>query len=353
MIYTTLGRSGLKVSELCFGTMGLGEDWNWGADRQTSLQLLEKFAEAGGNFIDTANLYTDGTSEKIIGEFIQADRDSFVIATKYTLADNRPGIKSVLDGGRGNVNGTGNNRKNLLRSLNNSLKRLKTDYVDVLYLHIWDALTPVDEVMSALDDVVSRGLVHYIAISDTPAWVVSRAQTMAELRGWAQIHALQIEYSLLQRTPERELIPMAMELGLTITPWAPLAGGALTGKYLRGEKGRLPANSKRLGPREEAITREVVRIAELYGVPPGLVALRWTMQQGFKSIPVVGATNVGQLIEDLKVLDFVLEQQHVNELNTISEIDLGFPGSFFREEGVRQSVYGGYFNKIRHPGLMK
>lgn len=351
MNYTTLGRSGLKVSELCFGTMGLGKDWNWGADKKTSFELLELFAEAGGNFIDTANLYTDGTSEKIIGDFIQNDRNSFVIATKYTLADSRPGIQSVLDGGRGNVNGTGNNRKNLFRSLTESLKRLKTDYIDILYLHIWDSITPVEEVMRAFDDVVSRGLVHYVAISDTPAWVVSRAQTLAEFRGWAQIQALQVEYSLLQRTPERELIPMAIELGLTITPWAPLAGGALTGKYLRGEKGRLPANSKRLGAREEAITREVVRIADLYGVPPGLVALRWTMQQRFKSVPIVGTTNTNQLTENLKVVDFALDQQHLQELNQISEIDLGFPGAFFREDGVRQSMYGGYFNKIKNAGL--
>ncbi|MFN4299371.1 MAG: aldo/keto reductase [Thermaurantimonas sp.] len=353
MKYVTLGRSGLKVSEVCFGAMGLGQDWNWGADRQTSFELLETFANAGGNFIDTANLYTDGTSEKIIGEFIQADRDSFVIATKYTLADTRPGIKAVLDGQKGNLNGTGNNRKNLLRSLTESLKRLKTDYIDILYLHIWDHLTPIDEVMRAFDDVVSRGLVHYIAISDTPAWVVSRAQTIAELRGWAQFVALQVEYSLLQRTPERELIPMAQELGLTVTPWAPLAGGALTGKYLRGEKGRLPENSKRLSAQAEAITREVVSIANRYKVPPGAVALRWIMQQPFKSIPIVGATKVSQLNENLMVVDFTLEPEDVQHLNAISAIDLGFPGGFYREEGVRQSVYGGYFEKIEHPNLPK
>lgn len=351
MKFTTLGNSGLKVSELCFGAMGLGQDWNWGADRETSFKLLETFANAGGNFIDTANLYTDGSSEEIIGNFIHHDRDSFVIATKYTLADDRPSIHKVLQGGKGNVNGTGNNRKNLVRSLSASLKRLKTDYIDVLYLHVWDYITPIEEVMKALEDVVSRGLVHYIAISDTPAWVVSRAQTLAELRGWAQIQALQIEYSLLQRSPERELIPMARELGLTVTPWAPLAGGALTGKYIKGDKGRLPENSKRLSAQAELITREVVSIAEMYGVPPAWVALKWTMQQDFKCIPIVGATKLSQLNENLNAVDFTLAQEHVETLNKISMIDLGFPEAFYREEGVRQSVYGGYFDKIHHPKI--
>lgn len=351
MKYSTLGRSGLKVSEICFGSMGLGKDWNWGADRQSSFELLETFARAGGNFIDTANLYTDGSSERIIGEFVQGNRDSFVIATKYTLADNRPGIASVLEGGTGNVNATGNNRKNLLRSISESLKRLKTDYIDVLYLHIWDYMTPVEEVMKAFEDVVSRGIVHYIAISDTPAWVVSRAQTLAELRGWSQFVALQIEYSLLQRTPERELIPMAKEFGLTVTPWAPLAGGALTGKYLKGDKGRLPDTSKRLNTYSEMITQEVVRIAELYNVPPGVVALRWTMQQGFHSIPIVGATKLSQLKENLMAIQCTLEQEHIDELNRISAVDLGFPEAFYREEGVRQSVYGGFFNQLIHPKL--
>lgn len=351
MNYTTLGTSGLKVSSLCFGAMGLGKSWNWGADRETSFKLLETFANAGGNFIDTANIYTDGESEKIIGEFLKTERDNFVIATKYTLADSRTGIKAAIEEGKGNVNGTGNNRKNMLRSLQQSLKRLKTDYIDVFYLHIWDHLTPVEEVMRGLDDLVSRGLVHYIAISDTPAWVVSRAQMLAELRGWSQFVALQVEYSLLQRTPERELIPMARELGLTVTPWAPLAGGALTGKYLHGEKGRLPDNSRRLSPDAQTIIREVVKVAKSYGVPPSQVALRWTMQQAFKCIPIVGATKVTQLEENLNALHLTLDQKHIDLLNEVSSIELGFPGSFFREEGVKQSVYGGFFEKIEHPNL--
>lgn len=337
MNYTLLGRSGLKVSELCLGTMGFGKEWNWGADKETSFAIMETFANAGGNFIDTANRYTDGSSEKIIGEFIQPNRDHFVIATKYTLHDNLT-----------NVNASGNNRKNMMRSVEQSLKRLNTDFIDLLYLHIWDQLTPVDEVMRGLDDLVSQGKVNYIGISDTPAWVISKAQTLAELMGWSRFIALQVEYSLLQRTPERELIPMAKHFNMTVTPWAPLAGGALTGKYLKGDKGRLPENSKRLNERATTIATEVVKIAEECGVSPSHVALNFTRQQGFSSIPIVGATKVIQLEENLKSLDFTLHAEQLQRLQEVSKIELGFPGDFFNEDGVKMVTYGGFYDKIRH-----
>ncbi len=337
MNYTLLGRSGLKVSELCLGTMGFGKEWNWGADKETSFAIMETFANAGGNFIDTANRYTDGTSEKIIGEFIQPNRDHFVIATKYTLHDNLT-----------NVNASGNNRKNMMRSVEQSLKRLNTDFIDLLYLHIWDQLTPVDEVMRGLDDLVSQGKVNYIGISDTPAWVISKAQTLAELMGWSRFIALQVEYSLLQRTPERELIPMAKHFNMTVTPWAPLAGGALTGKYLKGDKGRLPENSKRLNERATTIATEVVKIAEECGVSPSHVALNFTRQQGFSSIPIVGATKITQLEENLKSLDFTLNAEQLHRLREVSKIELGFPGDFFNEDGVKMVTYGGFYDKIRH-----
>lgn len=337
MKYTLLGRSGLKVSELCLGTMGFGKEWNWGADKETSFAIMDTFAKAGGNFIDTANRYTDGTSEKIIGEFVQPNRDHFVIATKYTLHDNQT-----------NVNASGNNRKNMMRSVEQSLKRLNTEFIDLLYLHIWDQLTPVDEVMRGLDDLVAQGKVNYIGISDTPAWVISKAQTMAELMGWSRFVSLQVEYSLLQRTPERELIPMAKHYHMTVTPWAPLAGGALTGKYLKGDKGRLPDNSKRLNERATAIAREVVKIAEECGVSPSHVALNFTRQQGFSSIPIVGATRVAQLEENLKSLDFSLQAEHLQRLNEASKIELGFPGDFFNEDGVKMVTYGGFYDKIMH-----
>ncbi|MBK6823547.1 MAG: aldo/keto reductase [Saprospiraceae bacterium] len=335
MIYKLLGRSGLKVSELCLGTMGFGKEWSWGTDKETSLQILETFAQAGGNFIDTANRYTEGTSERIIGEFIQSNRDHFVVATKYTLHDNLT-----------NVNASGNNRKNMMRSVEESLKRLNTEFIDLLYLHIWDRLTPIEEVMRGLDDLVRQGKVNYIGISDTPAWVVSQAQTLAQCMGWSKFVALQMEYSLLQRTPERELIPMAAHHGLSIIPWAPLAGGALTGKYLKGDPGRIKEGSSRLNERAVAITKVVMAVAEELGVEPSHVALKWTMQQGISSIPIAGATKLSQLQENLKALDLVLEPKHLQKLNEASKIDLGFPGDFFNEEGVKTVTYGGFYNKI-------
>ena len=293
MDYTLLGRSGLKVSELCLGTMGFGTEAGWGADQSTSFQIMDAYAEAGGNFLATANIYKLGTSEKIIGEYLSNhDRDYFVVATKYSLMDNKT-----------NPNASGNNRKNMMRSVEESLKRLKTDFIDVLYLHIWDDLTPVDEIMRGLDDLVRQGKVTYIAISDTPAWIVSKSNTMAELMGWSQFIAFQVEYSLLKRDAERELIPVADHYGMTVTPWAPLAGGALTGKYLKGDKGRLPAHSNRLNERSEQITKEVVSIAESMGVPPAHVALQWTRKHPSSCIPIVGATKLEQLKENLALLD--------------------------------------------------
>src|ERR1700744_5217635 len=324
MKYKLLGRSGLKVSELCLGTMGFGAEGGWGADKETSFAIMDTFANAGGNFFDTANIYKLGTSEKIIGEYISNhDRDYFVLATKYTLKDNVT-----------NPNASGNNRKNMMRSVEESLKRLNTYFIDLFYLHIWDDITPIDEVLRAMDDLVKQGKVNYIAISDTPAWVVSKGNTLAEFMGWSQFVALQVEYSLLARTPERELIPMAKHFGITVTPWAPLAGGALTGKYLRGDHGRIKPESNRLNENSTRITKEVVAIADEIGVSAGNVALRWTMQQGFSSIPIVGATKVSQLEDNLKTVEFELSAQHLQKLDEVSAIQLGFPRDFFREEAV-------------------
>jgi aryl-alcohol dehydrogenase-like predicted oxidoreductase len=336
MLYQTLGKSGLKVSELCLGTMGFGTEWGWGIDKKASFKILDAYANHGGNFLDTANRYTEGSSERILGEFMQSNRDHFVLATKYSLHDNLT-----------NVNASGNARKNMNRSVEGSLKRLQTDFIDVLYLHIWDFLTPIDEVMRGLQDLVSQGKVNYIAISDTPAWIVSSANTMAELRGWNKLIALQVEYSLLQRTPERELIPMAQHFGMTVTPWAPLAGGALTGKYLKGDTGRLKATSSRLNDRSTAITQAVVEVAEEMGVSPGNVALRWTMQQGFSCIPIVGATKLTQLEENMKVCDIELSPAHLAKLEAVSSIPMGFPHEFFEEAAVRMVTYGGFYDKIR------
>jgi aryl-alcohol dehydrogenase-like predicted oxidoreductase len=335
MKYKLLGQSGLKVSEICLGTMGFGTEWGWGADKETSFAIMEAFANGGGNFIDTANRYTDGSSEKFIGEFIASDRDHYVIATKYSLFDNQT-----------NVNASGNNRKNMMRSVDESLKRLNTEYIDLFYLHIWDNLTPIDEVMRALDDLTKQGKINYIGISDTPAWVISRGQTLAELMGWNKFISLQVEYSLLQRTTERELIPMAKNYGLTVMPWAPLAGGALTGKYLKGDKGRLPETSKRLNTQSTEITKAVLKIAEECHAEASHVALAWTMQQGFSSIPIVGATKGSQLEMNLKSIALKLSVEQISYLNQVSKIELGFPGDFFNEEGVKNVNYGGFFDKI-------
>jgi aryl-alcohol dehydrogenase-like predicted oxidoreductase len=220
MRYKILGRSGLRVSELSLGTMTFGADWGWGSSFEDSKKVFDAYANAGGNFLDTANLYTNGTSEKYVGEFIASEREHFVLATKYSLKEKH-----------GDPNRAGNHRKNLVQSLDNSLKRLKTDYIDLYWIHAWDFLVQPEEVMRALDDQVRAGKILHIGVSDTPAWIVSRAQTIAEMRGWTPFSALQIEYSLIERTPERDLMPMAKELGIAVTPWAPLAGGLLTGKY--------------------------------------------------------------------------------------------------------------------------
>ncbi|MCC8425438.1 aldo/keto reductase [Mucilaginibacter sp. UR6-11] len=336
MNYKLLGRSGLKVSELCLGTMGFGTEAGWGADAATSFAIMDSFTNAGGNFLDTANVYKLGTSEKIIGEYISNhDRDYFVLATKYSLKDNLT-----------NPNASGNNRKNMMRSVEESLRRLKTDFIDMLYLHIWDDITPIDEVMRGLDDLIRQGKVNYAAISDTPAWVIAKGNTLAELMGWSQLIALQVEYSLIQRTPERELIPMAKHFGMTVTPWAPLGGGVLSGKYLRGEQGRIKPESRRLDDRSVNITKAVVAIAGELGVSASHVALQWVMSRGFSSIPIVGATKVNQLEENLKTIEVVLTKEHIQKLDEVSAIDLGFPGEFFKEDGVKMNSFGGFYDKV-------
>src|SRR6476646_5332605 len=229
MNYRLLGKSGLRVSEFCLGTMTFGEDWDWGSSKDDAKKIYDAFREAGGNFIDTANFYTCGTSETFLGEFMKGHRESVVLATKYTNA--APGT---------DPNAAGNHRKSMVQAVEASLKRLKTDYIDLYWVHIWDGLTPVEEVMRGLDDLVRQGKVLYVGISDAPAWWIAQANTLASLRGWSPFIGLQIEYSLIERTVERELIPMAKALNIGVTAWSPLAGGVLTGKY----HGQAPADQK-------------------------------------------------------------------------------------------------------------
>ena len=223
--YVTLGNSGLRVSPFCLGAMTFGDDWGGGSSVADAESIVTKFMERGGNFIDTANAYTKGHSEKIIGDYIHKHgirRDQLVIATKF-FANLFPG----------DPNGGGASRKSIAAACDESLRRLQTDYIDLYWMHLWDRYTPIEETMRALDDLVTSGKVRYIGFSDTPAWKVAQAQVTANFRGWAPLIALQIEYSLIERTVEGELIPMAAELGLGVTPWSPLRGGVLTGKYTR------------------------------------------------------------------------------------------------------------------------
>ncbi len=335
MKYRLFGKSGLRVSEIALGTMTFGTDWGWGADEKECRAMFDLFADMGGNFIDTANRYTEGSSEQIVGACIKSDRDRFVVATKYTLYDRK-----------GDVNFSGNHRKNMMRSVNQSLKRLGTDYIDILWLHAWDYLTPVEEVMRGMDDLIRTGKVHYLGISDTPAWIVAQANTLAGFRGWSEFSGLQVEYSLLQRTPERDLIPMAQAFGMTVTPWAPLAGGVLTGKYLKGESGRISEKSDRRSDRSNRIASKVVASAEKLGVTPAQIALRWTMQKEFSSIPIVGGRNVKQLRESLGALDVAIPDEIMNELDEVSRIDLGFPHDFLSKKETRLVIFGGMDESI-------
>lgn len=339
MNFFLFGHSGLRVSELSLGTMGFGTEWKWGADRETSKKIFDLYAKAGGNFIDTANRYTEGTSEKWVGEFIASDRDHFVVATKYSLRDRT-----------GDLNFSGNHRKNLMRSVRESLKRLNTDFIDLLWVHAWDGWTAPEEIMRGLDDLIARGMVHYIGASDTPAWVVSQANTLAELRGWNRFAGLQIEYNLLQRTVEAELMPMAKAFDLAITPWAPLAGGALTGKYLKGNRGRLPESSIRLSERSIRITKKVMEIAERLAMPESQVAINWTRQhKGQTMIPIIGATKVSQLEDSLGCLSWELPEDAMLELDEVSQVELPFPQKFFREPGVIDVLYGGMKDAVKNP----
>ncbi len=342
MRYKLLGRSGLRVSEICLGTMTFGENWGWGADKAESRMIYDRFLDMGGNFIDTANRYTEGTSEKFLGEFIGNDRHSVVLATKYSLF-----MKS------GDPNSAGNHRKNMVQALENSLKRLKTDYIDLYWLHAWDFMTPVEEVMRALDDMVRSGKILYVGISDTPAWVVSRANMLADLRGWTPFVALQIEYSLIARTVERELLPMARELDLAVTPWGAIGGGILTGKYSKTQKRESSTHrykeddkSVRLSDKNLAIADEVAKIADEIGCPPAQVAVNWVRQQPGLIIPIIGVRNEAQLVENLECLNNPLPDEHLERLDKISKIDPGFPHEFLKQEHIRNLVFAGTYDLI-------
>jgi len=336
MRYKLLGHSGLRVSELCLGTMTFGEEWGWGASKEESRKVFDAYVEAGGNFIDTANHYTEGTSERFVGEFIAPDREYFVIGTKYTLFMRK-----------GDPNAAGNSRKNMVQSLEASLKRLGLDYIDLYWLHAWDFTTPVEEILRGLDDLVRAGKVLYVGISDTPAWIVSRANAIAELRGWTRFVALQIEYSLLERTVERELLPMARALDLAVTPWGLLASGVLSGKYnVDASAGGRAALGGAIPEANLKIAGELVNIAREIGRTPSQVALNWVRQQPGTIIPILGARTADQLRDTRGCLDFALSDEQMRRLDEVSRIDLGFPHEFLAKPAIRARVYAGTYEQI-------
>jgi len=328
MRYRTFGRTGLRVSDLFLGTMTFGSDWGWGASPDECRKMLDVYADAGGNVIDTANRYTDGASERIVGELLQGRRDSFVLATKYTLS---------RDGQ--DPNAAGNHRKNLTLSLEASLRALRTDYLDIYWVHIWDPATPVEETMRALDDAVRAGKVLYIGISDTPAWVVSRANMLAELRGWTSFAGLQIPYNLTQREVERDLLPMAAALDLSVAAWSPLAAGILSGKFTRGDAGEATRTKREnVSGRDLAIAREVDAVADELGVSSSQVALAWTRAHQPGVHPIIGARKLDQLTDNLAAADLVLPADAVSRLDAVSAIELGFPHDFIAS--TQEFVYG-------------
>jgi len=334
MKFRFFGRTGLRVSELCLGAMTFGQTWGWGASREDSRRIFDAYVGAGGNFIDTANHYTQGTSEEYVGEFIRSERHRFVVATKYTL-NPRPE----------DPNAGGNHRKSLIQGLEGSLRRLGTDYIDVYWVHAWDFVTPVEELMRALDDAVRAGKVLYVGVSDAPAWAVARANTLAELKGWTSFAGLQIQYSLVERTPERELLPMAAALDLAVTAWSPLGGGMLSGKYAkaRPDGTRFAQGTwgdAYLTERNLAIAEVVTQVALELGRSPSQVALAWLLQRPGVIIPILGARTLSQIQDNLGSLEVSFTPEHVTRLDKASAIALGFPHDFLAQPSIRQMVHG-------------
>lgn len=350
--YSLLGRSGLRVSPFCLGTMTFGTDWGWGTDESGARQILARYLDAGGNFVDTADVYTNGKSEELVGKLLKerGDRGRVVLATKFSF-----GTRS------GDPNGGGNSRKHIRQALEASLRRMQTDYVDLYWLHAWDGLTPVREVMSTFDDLVREGLVRYIGFSDVPAWYLAQAQTLADLRGSERVCALQVEYSLLERNVEREHIPAAIELGAGVCPWGPLASGMLTGKYQRSGtqpagEGRLrvtkdsghPAITKLFTERNWKIVDTLISVAKELGRSPAQVAINWVANRPGVTSTLLGATKVEQLEDTLHALEFEIPAPLTAKLEEAGRPDSVFPYFFF-EPATRAAMFSGGTAVRREP----
>jgi aryl-alcohol dehydrogenase-like predicted oxidoreductase len=334
MRYKLLGRSGLRVSELCFGAMtfggGVGSIGVGGSSDAQSRAIFDRYVQAGGNFFDTACSYSGGRSEELLGDFCAADRDSFVIATKYTNSHN------------GGLMRSGNSRRNMVRSVEESLRRLKTDRIDLFWLHIWDATTPVDELMRAFDDLVTAGKVLYIGAADMPAWEISRANMLADLQAMTPFIGIQVEYSLLQRSCDNDLLPMAKSLDLGITAWSPLARGALA----RGPE--IASGSSTLTEREQSIHRavdEVAREIDATRAQVALAAIRQMDRYG-TIIPIIGASRVEQLEDNLGCLDVRLSADQLARVEAVSVPSLIFPHALLRSSLGEKLTHGGQAGQL-------
>jgi aryl-alcohol dehydrogenase-like predicted oxidoreductase len=346
MQYRLLGNSGLRVSQACLGTMTFGDDWGWGSAKDEARKIYDSFRELGGNFVDTANIYTNGNSETILGEFMQGHRETIVLATKYT--NSAPGK---------DPNQAGNQRKNMFQSIEASLRRLQTHYIDLYWVHIWDQITPVEETMRALDDLVRQGKILHVGISDAPAWWVAQANTLAYFRGWSSFIGLQVEYSLIERTVEREIIPMAQALNVGFTAWSPLSGGVLSGKYhghngASGEAGAGRMSNPMMKDflpeqqRAERIVAAVKQVADQVGRSMAQVALAWLRYRPVPVIPILGARKLSQLQDNLASFNLQLTPNQIALLDAASGIDLGFPYSLYQKDLPRTFAYGGLRDQI-------
>lgn len=327
-----LGKSGLRVSDLCLGTMTFGTSWGFGADRAVCLDIVKRYHDEGGNFIDTANVYTDGESESILGDILRGIRREFVLTTKYSL------LRDPKD-----ANSLGNHRRNLVLSVEESLARLQTDFLDLLWVHAWYFENEVSDVARAIDDVIKSGKVFAWGISDSPAWLCAEANCLAQARGWVPPTAIQVEYSLIERSPERELIPFALRSGLGIAAWAPLGGGALSGKHhsqenpdtLRAERVKTRRNA-----RVDEIVRSLIVLATERETTPAKLALAWIRRTQPETIPIVGARSAAQLQENIDSLDLRIDDDAIAALSNVSAVELGFPGEMLASPRMKEVMYG-------------
>jgi aryl-alcohol dehydrogenase-like predicted oxidoreductase len=343
MRYKLFGQhTGLRVSELVLGAGNFGTAWGHGAEPGEARRMLDAYAEAGGNFIDTANTYQFGESEKILGDLLAGRREDFVLATKFTMGTDP----------KANILVTGNSRMAMVRSVEASLKRLRTDRIDLYWIHMADGVTPVEEIVRGFDDLARAGKIIYGGLSDFPAWRVARAATIAELRGAAPIAAIQVEHSLVERTTEQELLPAAHALGLGILAWSPLGGGMLTGKYRAGEKGRLEGLGGRVFQPENSAQRTavldtVIEVAKEAGVSPGQIAIAWVAQKG--SLPIIGPRTLAQLQDNLGATKVTLSREQMARLDEVSALPAVFPYSVLGNPGTRQAFTGGKAEQFDAP----